>query len=213
MEHTYLAHHGIKGQQWGVRRWQNEDGTLTDAGRKRYNVDEKYEGRIIDRKQKIYRISTDADDKTYDNKKYVSLNKKDHQEWQKYIGDSYAKINKRTYNIMYTPVKDLKIAKSDKLVEFFFKDFSNIKLKERTIKDTEHAKNFLRFESGTKNPSHLLSLNFAAQTETGKEYIKRLIQLGYDGVEDKHGTNVADDPVIIFNPDVNLKKKSTTVYK
>lgn len=34
---TYLAHHGIKGQKWGVRRFQNEDGTLTDVGKKRYN--------------------------------------------------------------------------------------------------------------------------------------------------------------------------------
>ena len=32
----YLAHHGIKGQKWGVRRFENPDGTLTAAGRKRY---------------------------------------------------------------------------------------------------------------------------------------------------------------------------------
>lgn len=32
-----LRHHGIKGQKWGIRRYQNEDGTLTDAGRTRYN--------------------------------------------------------------------------------------------------------------------------------------------------------------------------------
>lgn len=33
----YLAHHGIVGQKWGVRRFQNKDGTLTSAGKKRYS--------------------------------------------------------------------------------------------------------------------------------------------------------------------------------
>lgn len=36
MRDDYLAHHGIKGQKWGVRRYQNEDGSLTAAGKKRY---------------------------------------------------------------------------------------------------------------------------------------------------------------------------------
>lgn len=31
-----LYHHGIKGQKWGVRRYQNADGTLTSEGRRRY---------------------------------------------------------------------------------------------------------------------------------------------------------------------------------
>ena len=31
-----LYHHGIKSQKWGVRRYQNEDGSLTSEGRKRY---------------------------------------------------------------------------------------------------------------------------------------------------------------------------------
>ena len=31
-----LYHHGIKNQKWGVRRFQNPDGTLTEAGKQRY---------------------------------------------------------------------------------------------------------------------------------------------------------------------------------
>lgn len=33
----YLAHHGILGMKWGIRRFRNYDGSLTNAGRKRYD--------------------------------------------------------------------------------------------------------------------------------------------------------------------------------
>ena len=34
---TYLAHAGVRGMKWGIRRYQNSDGTLTEAGRLRYS--------------------------------------------------------------------------------------------------------------------------------------------------------------------------------
>ena len=37
-EEEYLAHHGVKNQRWGVRRFQNSDGSLTAAGKLRYSV-------------------------------------------------------------------------------------------------------------------------------------------------------------------------------
>lgn len=40
---TELYHHGIKGQKWGVRRFQNPDGTLTEAGKRRYGTAENFE--------------------------------------------------------------------------------------------------------------------------------------------------------------------------
>lgn len=34
-----LAHFGIKGMKWGIRRYQNKDGSLTPAGKERYSAD------------------------------------------------------------------------------------------------------------------------------------------------------------------------------
>ena len=40
---SVLIHSGIKGMRWGIRRYQNEDGSLTDAGKKRYSSAKKKE--------------------------------------------------------------------------------------------------------------------------------------------------------------------------
>lgn len=77
-EGTCLAHHGIKGQKWGVRRFQNPDGTLTEAGRKRVaqsgsymNIDRSRAVKKIGRinsgnKQKVYEEHHDAWWKNHD---------------------------------------------------------------------------------------------------------------------------------------------------
>ena len=73
-QEQYLAHHGILGQRWGVRRYQNADGTLTASGKKRYKKAqkrlEKYGNKAIDdeRKSEEYlRKSRTRSDTLYDN--------------------------------------------------------------------------------------------------------------------------------------------------
>lgn len=68
---TYIAHHGIKGQKWGVRRYQNPDGSLTDAGKKRYlrisskaksarkDLDDRLDSIINNQKKQVGIISID----------------------------------------------------------------------------------------------------------------------------------------------------------
>lgn len=38
-DNNYLAHFGVEGMHWGIRRYQNPDGTLTALGRQRYGSD------------------------------------------------------------------------------------------------------------------------------------------------------------------------------
>ena len=71
-----LRHHGIKGQKWGVRRFQNADGSLTATGRKRYGID--------DLKDSLDKLNK-ADSLINTAKKYQA--EKDHKEHNKVVAD------------------------------------------------------------------------------------------------------------------------------
>lgn len=55
-----LYHHGVKGMKWGRRRFQNEDGSLTPAGKKRYDADQK-----VAETKAAYKSASKASTKAY----------------------------------------------------------------------------------------------------------------------------------------------------
>lgn len=55
-----LKHAGIKGMRWGIRRFQNKDGTLTDAGKKRYAKLQSQLDELDDAKKKTAESEADS---------------------------------------------------------------------------------------------------------------------------------------------------------
>lgn len=79
-----LKHYGIVGMKWGVRRYQNEDGSLTNAGKARYSDDKKtFKAELKADKAKAKEITRDA---ASAGKAYAIANKK--YEKQKSIYDA-----------------------------------------------------------------------------------------------------------------------------
>ena len=93
-----LLHYGVLGMKWGVRRYQNPDGSYTDAGRKRYGIKS-------NRKEKTYTSKEDAI-KAKD-LKYINKHKSDYS--TKELNDLMNRINteQRLSDMANKPSKDV----------------------------------------------------------------------------------------------------------
>ena len=152
-----LQHFGIKGMKWGVRRYQNKDGSLTPAGKKRYDEsDEEREKKEKSKKTKV-KVATAAvataavattaamnKDKIKKGMEYVNTNKPSKGEKKETTVDDYKESLKKTQSAdkALQGIKEI-VNKADDVA--YAKKVRN-DLTQMTDKDLQQAVNRLNME-------------------------------------------------------------------
>ena len=144
-----LYHHGVKGMKWGVRRYQNADGSLTDSGKKK-----EYKKSLKTDKK----IRRDLELKTYDSARfanaYYKKSKSYSKKYEKAISKDPTKSKQKTQRIENTKnLLDLSakswntynsenVQRLKKQVDFMISKYSGTKIKDV---DTKLMKNGIEY--------------------------------------------------------------------
>lgn len=123
-----MIHSGIIGMKWGVRRYQNPDGTLTEAGKKRY-------AKLLDKQSKHNKKKMNLDKKITDKtklseaeqKKRAEIAQKQYESFKESVKQNPTQLYK--YRYLFTDA-ELNSAKNRLQIEQSLKTLSDQKIKQ-----------------------------------------------------------------------------------
>lgn len=133
--YEYLIHTGIKGQKWGVRRFQNKDGTWTPAGKKRRAAQEGYSDRSDkkvkdDKKKGKTDLSKMSDDELRSRINRMQLE----EQYKQYLAKANPKKKSKVREVMSKLVENAAMTIGNKAVESIAnKMFAKSKPKKKPI--------------------------------------------------------------------------------
>lgn len=217
-----LSHHGVKGMRWGIRRYQNKDGSLTPEGRRRLGSD-KYEdahnedivlkkGTKASRVVSTWRYEEFSDPEVGGSpekgKKYL----KDTLEKDKNLPDKYLNVDgirnsgrmngKDYYTLWFTD--EGYIPSAAQITMYTLKKDAKIASGKKVVDELVKEYGSEKIKKTIKNNQHSgsgfksMTLDYTKDKDLFNKVNKKFKDMGYDGVEDINDRDT-DMPIILFD--------------
>lgn len=223
-----LYHFGIKGMRWGIRRYQNKDGSLTPAGRQKLGMDiydkDYNSDTVVKKGTKVSRVVNTSRYEEFRDpelggsekaaKKYIdSLMSKENDYDRKYVSidgiKNSGRANGRDYYIDWFTDSGWEPDNAQVAMYELKKDIkvaSGKKIVDELIKEVGSKKitEMLKNDKTIKS----LTLDYTRDQELFNKINKRFIDKGYDAIEDINDLDT-DMPVIILNSSKSLGKATS----